>query len=148
MSLISVNWNPPPRQLRGFGWIALIAFGLIGAWIYWRHSIFGAAMQPATAGNTALVLWTLAGCCGLLALAAPAALKPLYVVLTAVSLPIGFVLSHVIMAIVFYVVLTPVGLIFRAIGRDPLHRRFEPTASTYWVPREPARDAQRYYRQF
>ena len=52
------------------------------------------------------------------------------------------------MAIVFYVVLTPVGLIFRAIGRDPLHRRFEPTASTYWVPREPARDAQRYYRQF
>ena len=68
--------------------------------------------------------------------------------LTAVSLPIGFVVSHIVMAVMFYVILTPVGLVFRLIGRDPLQRRFDRQAASYWVPRERVTDPRRYYRQF
>jgi hypothetical protein len=45
-------------------------------------------------------------------------------------------------------VFTPIGLFFRLIGRDPLHRRFQPEADTYWVGRRPATDVRRYFRQF
>src|SRR5215470_4356966 len=136
MSLIDVNWKPDTKQLRGFGWIALFAFALLGAFVRWKH-VFFVHMQPATAATVANVLWALAVLSGLLALALPRALILLYVPMTAISLPIGFVLSHVIMAIVYYVIFTPVGLLMRLFGRDPMHRRFEPQAQTYWVPREP-----------
>ena len=52
------------------------------------------------------------------------------------------------MAVLFYGVFTPIGLFFRLIGRDPLHRRFQPEADTYWVARRPATDVRRYFRQF
>ena len=66
-----------------------------------------------------------------------------------VAFPIGFVLSYVIMAMLFYVVFAPVGLVLRLVGKDPLDRRFLPDAPTYWVDararRAPKRD---YFRQF
>src|SRR5262249_5205563 len=87
MSLVQVNWKPDQKQLRGFGWIALVAFGLIGAWVSYKH-VFFVHMQPETAAIVAKVLWAVAGVCGVLAIAAPAALKPLYISLTVISLPI------------------------------------------------------------
>jgi hypothetical protein len=45
-------------------------------------------------------------------------------------------------------VITPVGLIFRLLGKDPLTRRFDPRASTYWVKHEEPGNVERYFRQF
>ena len=148
MALIEINWNPDRRQLRGFGVIAFIAFGAIGSWIYFRHGILGISLTPHTAVPLGYALWTLGGLCGLGSLAAPWALRPLYLTLTVVSMPIGFVVSHVLMGLLFYVVITPIGLIFRLLGRDPLCRAFDPTAKSYWVGREVVTDVKRYYRQF
>jgi len=44
-------------------------------------------------------------------------------------------------------VLTPIGLIMRALGRDPLQRRFAPDRTTYWAHRTTERDAESYFRQ-
>jgi hypothetical protein len=52
------------------------------------------------------------------------------------------------MALVFYGLFTPMGLLFRLIGRDPLNRRFDPTAQTYWTPHQTVTDGRRYFRQF
>ena len=93
-------------------------------------------------------LWALAALCTIVGVAVPLALRPLYVGLTLVSLPIGFVVSHVIMFVVFYGVLTPVGLVFRLVGYDPLRRKLEPGADTYWVRRRLENDTKRYFRQF
>jgi hypothetical protein len=41
-----------------------------------------------------------------------------------------------------------VGLLFRLMGRDPLQRRLEPAAASYWQPREQVTDLRRYYRQY
>lgn len=148
MAVIQVNWKPDERQLRGFGIICLVAFGAIGSWIFFRHSFVRLVWTPETARAIGWTLWSLAGACLLLSLTAPRLLLPLYIGLTAITLPIGFVVSHVIMAVLFYLVITPFGLVFRLIGRDALHRKFDPAAESYWVQREPVGDVKRYLRQF
>lgn len=71
----------------------------------------------------------------------------LYRVWMLAAMPIGWVLSHAMMMTVFYGVVTPIGLLVRARGRDPMTRRFEPSASTYWVGHETPADAKRYFKQ-
>jgi hypothetical protein len=120
----------------------------LALWAYARNSVFVVHVSPAAAHTAAIVLIALAAAFALLALAAPTLLRPVFIAMTAASLPIGWVVSHVVMLLFFYVIITPVGLVFRLIGRDPLHRQFEPGAATYWVRRESVTDVKRYYRQF
>jgi len=148
MSLVQVNWHPLREELRKFGFISLTAFGVLGAWVFFRLSIFGIDLAPNTAQVTAYVCWGLALGSLIGSLIAPTALRPLYVTLTAISLPIGFVVSHVLMAVIFYGLLTPIALFFRIVGRDALQRRFEPSANTYWQKRQVRQDRAQYFRQF
>ncbi|HUU10577.1 MAG TPA: SxtJ family membrane protein [Phycisphaerae bacterium] len=148
MALIEINWRPDRRRLRGFGLAAIVAFGALGAWIFFRHTVFGCPMDAATAQAVAGVLWAVAGISGVLALVAPRALRPLYLGLSLVSAPVGFLVSHLALAGVYYLVVTPIGLVMRLLGHDPLHRRFDPDARTYWVRRGPSPDAKRSFRQF
>lgn len=64
------------------------------------------------------------------------------------ALPIGWTISHVILGIVFFLVLTPIGLIMRAIGKDSMGKAFDPKATTYWVPHAKAESNKRYFQQF
>ncbi len=147
MAMVEINWKPDKHQLRGYGWIGLVAFGLLGAWVWWKHALF-VQMQPQTAQTVAKVLWAVAGAHGLLALVAPVALKPVYLGLMLVTMPIGFVVSHVVIFLTFFGIFLPVGLIMRLFGYDPMHRSFDRAARTYWIPREPVTDVKRYFRQF
>ena len=78
----------------------------------------------------------------------PQALRPVWVVLMVINYPIGWVITHVVMAIIFYLVVTPVGIIMRLTGRDPMERAFDRTAKTYWKPRRTDPDSARYFRQY
>lgn len=64
------------------------------------------------------------------------------------ALPIGWTISHAILAILFYLILTPIGLILRLCGKDSMTRRVDPAAKTYWLPHTPTTDTGRYFRQF
>ena len=44
--------------------------------------------------------------------------------------------------------IAPLGLLFRIFGRDPLYRRFDRSASSYWIAREQRRGVERYFQQF
>jgi hypothetical protein len=79
---------------------------------------------------------------------APAAGSGLYRVWLLAAVPIGWTMSRVVLGVVYYAVLTPVGLLLRLFGRDPMERGFDPSAGTYWVERKTARDPRRYFRQF
>lgn len=46
----------------------------------------------------------------------------------------------IVMAILFYAVVTPIGLVMRLTGRDPLRLRLEPEASSYWRTRPRVRN--------
>ena len=148
MSFVEIDWKPSQKHLRGFGTACVVAFGALGAWVMWRHSIFGMGLGSDTAFRVALALWTLAVVCGVLRFTAPTWLRPLYVGLMAVSMPIGLVMSHVVVGIVFFGVVTPIALLFRMMGRDPMQRKFDRDAPTYWTRRSPVTDVARYYRQF
>ena len=92
------------------------------------------------------VLGLLAVIPALSGLVRPASVEPLFRLAMAVAMPIGWVVSHVLMAAIFYLVITPVGLFFRIIGRDAMARR-APTLPSQWVPRESSADPRRYWHQ-
>ena len=68
--------------------------------------------------------------------------------LTIVAYPIGLVLSYVIMATLFYLIISPIGVLMRLTGKDPLEKRINPEADTYWVDAQSARPSESYFKQF
>jgi Saxitoxin biosynthesis operon protein SxtJ len=146
--MMPVNWHPCRRQLRTFGLVCLVVFGALATWALVRESIFGLTLAPPMARAVALSLGALAALSALMALVAPAALRPLYVALMAVSVPIGYVVSHAVMAVVFFGLLLPIGIAFRLMRRDALARNLDRVRPTYWEPRRTRVDVRRYYRQF
>lgn len=147
MAMLEINLRPSTRELRQFGFIALAGFGLLAAVVYWRHGLFGFDFGRS-AGTVAATLGALGGLSALLSLVFPAANRPLYVALVVCTYPIGLVVSNVLLALFFYGLLTPVGLLFRLLGRDALHRKLDPQASTYWVSHHTPDTMHRYFRQF
>ena len=108
--------------------------------------------EPITSGvwNVELSLW-IAGVGTLLGIvfwAIPKISKPFYLLWYCIACCIGIVLGNVLMGIVFYVVVTSVGLIMRLLNRDPLRRRIDKDADTYWLDVEKTEDPVRYFRQF
>lgn len=148
MSLVEINWKPDRGQLRTFGIAGAVVLGALAGWVLLRQSLLGMSLGPATARTTGGALLTAAGLLAVLAFSAPGALRPVYLLLTALGLPIGFVMSYVILAVVYFGLFTPLALVFRLVGRDALCRKIDPNAATYWTPRRPAKDVKRYFRQF
>lgn len=138
MSLVSMNWNPPTHQLRQFGLIGLAACSVLAGITWYRH---GLTPTVGCLGGVGLAL----GICGLLW---PAGLRYVNVGLMVVVYPIGFVVSHLMMLVIWFGVFTFVATIFRLIGRDALQRRLEPDAVTYWQPKHLPTDPRRYLRQY
>ena len=64
------------------------------------------------------------------------------------ALPIGVTVSYIILAIVYYLVVTPIGIGLRMAGVDPIVRRLDRSATSYWAPHEPPAETNRYFRQF
>jgi len=145
--LVQLNFRPDIKQLRQFGFIALGAFTVIGGVILWRGGLFGIDFGSA-ARSIAYVLWALGVVSAGFSLVFPKANRPLFVGLALVAFPIGLVVSHVVLALLFFGVLTPVALVFRLIGRDPLERRFEPERESYWIDLPEVTDPESYFRQF
>ncbi len=145
--MIEIDWRPDAKTLRHFGWIAFFGFGFLATIAWYERFIFAFGLgdaRPIVAG----VFGGLAVLSAFFSVVFPKANLPIYLGLTALTFPFGFVLSYLIMGFLFYVLITPVGLLFRVIGRDPMHRRFEPAAATYWTDPRPRRGKESYFRQF
>jgi hypothetical protein len=144
---LNLNLDPGRRILRQFGFIAAVAFGLLGALVLWKGNLFGFDLGDAVRPVT-LTLWALGILSGAFSVVYPEANRPLYVGLAVLTYPIGLAVSFIIMVILFYGLITPVGLLFRVIRRDPLHRKWERDAKSYWVPSQGTREKKDYLRQF
>ena len=84
----------------------------------------------------------------LVGIAKPTSIRPIYVGMILAVFPIGWLLSHVLLGIVLYLVLTPIGLLLRISGKDPMQRTLKPQAATYWEPHTQETDVSRYFKQF
>ena len=138
MNLIRVDRNPSPRKLAMFAIAWLLALGILGAIVLMKTD----SLQAAVAVWAAALL--LAAICRIVT----GLTRVLYLGVVYATLPIGLVVSPVVLAVVYYLVLTPTGLLMRLFGYDPMHRRFDPDAQTYWLPCEQDEDVGRYFRQF
>jgi hypothetical protein len=139
MSLVSVNWNPDRKSLNSFRLISIGATLVIATLLYTLKHV-----DPRWCG-------VVIGAGGLIWLSGIVSLKLtryIYVVMMVVTLPIGYVVSLVLMAVFYFGLITPLGLVFRLIGRDVLCRRFDPDAQTYWVSHEQTTSEERYFQRF
>jgi hypothetical protein len=144
---ISLNLNPDDKTLRQFGYIALVGFGLLALLAWVERAIFafglGNAREPlayAFLGLAALSLF--------FALVYPRGNRLVYVGLSVLTYPIGFVLSYVIMGSLFFFVFGLPAILIRAVGRDVMHRSYDPKAPSYWTERKGRRPSSSYFRQF
>lgn len=145
--LIELDLDPPQRLLRQFGFIACGALGLLALCAHQQWLMFdsdlGAARIPTSGTLAALGALSL-----LFSLVAPRANRPLYVALTLLTFPIGFVLSYVIMAVLFYAIVAPTGLLLRLGGRELMPLGFARERDSYWLVSRPQRSSESYFKQF
>ena len=139
MALVSLNLKPSEKQLREFGLAALVMCALLGALLFWKGTLAVAGLASFCA--VGVVIFALSR-------VAVHLVKPIYLALIVATFPIGWVISHIVMAIFYYVIIGGVGLVFKLIGRDPLCRRYDREAQSYWIPYKSNRTAKDYFHQF
>lgn len=66
----------------------------------------------------------------------PRTLKWVYVAWMTVALLMGAVVSTILLTVLFYVVVTPIGLVARMVGKDFLSQKLDPAAASYWIRRD------------
>ncbi len=137
MSLIPLNTNPSRSQLLQFGVAWTLFFGGAAAITAWRES-------PALAwplGALAIVL-------PLVGLVFPSVLRVLFVGLSVVTFPIGFAVSQIVLAAVYFLVLTPIGLVLQWLKPGFFPTTPDKSLPTYWRVRPEPRPAADYFKTY
>ncbi len=139
MSIVQIDWHPDGPALRRFGRTVIIGSLLIAAGLQWGKGWTSAARVLAVVG---VVI-------GGLGLTGTSVARPGYLAWMGIAFVMGNIVSRVVLAVVYYLVLTPVGLLMRLVGRDrlALDRRSKRRA-THWVDLPQARSADADERQF
>ncbi len=138
MAMIELKLDPSKRDLNMFGLMLVGFVALLGGLIWWKFESLRAAQYVWGVGGVLAVVYFLA----------PPLRLPIYKGWMYAAFPIGWTISHIVMAATFYLVITPIGLIMRLVGRDPMHRKPDPSLTSYWTTYPQARDPKRYFRQF
>ncbi len=132
MAPFGIEWEPPRTQLRHFGWVLALVL-----------AVAGARLAPAPA---ALALELLAALMFALGTVWPSSLRWPFLAVAVATAPAAWVVSRVLLTVVYYGLLTPLALGLRLLGRDTLRCRLEPQAATYWQPRVRVRERRSYRR--
>lgn len=134
MALFKINTQPTNRQLRQFGVICAVALPLL-VWVWTRSS-------------TASTVGAIVGVCvSLTGLVSPRLLKPVFVGLIFLTMPLGLIVGEMILLLIFFCVFLPMAVAFKIIGRDALQRRLNSDAASFWQRREAPSSVRKYYHQ-
>lgn len=125
------------KDLRSFGYTVGGFLFILSAFLYWRHG----SVSPFWPGVGFVLV--LAG------YLRPEILKPAQKLWMAIAVVMGFFMSRIILALVFFLVLTPIGLLTRLGGKVHLDTSFRGLkVSTYWRNRSQHSARETYERQF
>jgi hypothetical protein len=138
MQWSDIPLKPSHKVLRQFAAMWLGCFLALGGSEYFvrGHPMLGVALAAVA---------VLVGLPGLLR---PALLRWLFVAGMVVAFPIGWCVSTLLLGLLYFLVFTPVALIFRLRGRDWLGRQAAPERQSFWEPKHTPQDVRRYFRQF
>ena len=132
-----VKWRPDARELRRFAIAMLVGFAVLGVLSAWKT-------RGVHSGS--VVLWAI----GLVLAVAAFVPKLGRIAYLAVYLPtsiIGYVVSNVMLTLMFFLVVTPLGILMKLMGKDVLQQR-RPDRTTHWTPVKDTKTEDSYYRQF
>jgi hypothetical protein len=135
--VFTLDLNPPVRTLRQFAAAACVL-------------ALGAATAVAVRGGSAVLTTVfLSGGVGLgvVGVVRPWAVRLPYALVALVTFPIGFAVSHVVLAVLYFGVITPIALLSRLVRPDPLSHRFERDLGSYWRSHKTSSDTTSYLRQ-
>ncbi|MCF8373633.1 MAG: hypothetical protein K9H64_18575 [Bacteroidales bacterium] len=130
------NIKSEKKDLRNFGLVMAVFFGLLGAWMLWRER------------DSFVYMFIIAGFFLIGGLALPIILKPLQKAWMTFAVLMGWLMTRVILGILFYLVFTPMGLIARLFGKDFLDMKLDKNASSYWIEKKVEQGERNYEHQF
>jgi Saxitoxin biosynthesis operon protein SxtJ len=133
-----IEFDPPRKVLRQFAGIWLVFFGGLALW-----EILGQG-RTGVGGILAVLAVTI----GPLGLIRPDWMRFIYVGWMILAFPVGWTISQIILLAMFFGLFTPIGLVFRLLGRDMLQRTRRPELESYWEPKPASTDLRRYFKQF
>ena len=136
--MIQRDRKPSKVELRWFGLVILTFFGLLAGVAYFRFD----------ATNVATTLLGVGGSITLLYYAVEPLRLPIFLGWMKAVFPLGWTISRVGLALVYYLLITPLGLVMRLVGRDPMQRRFDRDATSYWEPHRTDGGPSQYFRQY
>ncbi|MBM4005399.1 MAG: hypothetical protein FJ295_19255 [Planctomycetes bacterium] len=112
-------------------------------------ALVGYALERRTATpNLGLIVSLIGAAISVVGIAWPPLLRAVFLVWMALVYPIGWLVSQLLLVMLYYAVITPAALIMKLRRFDPMQRRFDRSAASYWQPRSSDSDARRYFRQF
>jgi len=135
--MISVQWNPERKQLRQFAGIWFPAFCALVGWIVGKKTGHWGVIEIA---------WMTCGGIAVAGFFYPPLIRPVFVGLILLTYPIGWVVSHLLLGAIFYLLFLPIGLVLRWTGHDPLQLR-PPLGNSLWKPPVGKTDPASYLRQ-
>ena len=135
--MISIQWNPERKQLRQFAGIWFPAFCALVGWSIARKTGHWHDVEMG---------WIVASAISIAGLIFPPIIRPVFVGLILLTYPIGWVVSHVLLGLIFYGIVTPIGIILRLTGHDPLQIN-APLGNSLWKSPTGKTDPASYLRQ-
>jgi hypothetical protein len=136
--MIDIQWHPNRKDLRVFAGL-LLGFSVI------ISAILSARAPNSSWPTTLLVIGVLAGVIGCLW---PERIRLVYFTWMAATFPIGWIVSHLILAAIYFLIFAPLGGLLRLFGHDPMRRKLDKSTESYWQHRAPVRAPSEYFRQF
>ncbi len=140
---LDTNWKPKRADLRDFARTFMLAFPVFASVLllatWWRTGAW--ATWPLWVGGIGV---TVGAVCWLVL---PIA-RPVYFFWHFLGCCMAALVSNLLLALVFYAVVTPVALVLKVLGKDPLQRKWDRSATTYWKKAERSEDPRQYFRQF
>jgi hypothetical protein len=136
---VSLNLRPTEKQLRDFSDVALCMCNIIGVVLFLTDKIPAGGLVCFCLGGVSVYLLSRIRVCFI---------KPLYQGMMLISFPFGWLISFVVMGLFYYGIITVVSVVFKFMGRDPLQRKYDKNAKTYWIPYHAKRQSEDYFHQF
>ncbi|MEJ2247104.1 MAG: SxtJ family membrane protein [Acidobacteriota bacterium] len=115
------------KEFRKFGLTMGIFLILLGLVFYW-YSL-----------NYTNVILITGGVLLILGLLIPIVLRPIFVIWMSFATVLGFIMTRLILGILFYVIFFPVSVVLKILGKDFLDQKFNTNDSSYWKIRESRR---------
>jgi hypothetical protein len=127
------NISSGTKDLRKFGITLGIFFGLLGGLFLWQEKDYY------------YYFFILSGAFMVLGLAVPVLLKPIHKIWMTLSIHMGWLMTRVILIVLFYLVVTPISILGKCFNKNFLELKINKTMDSYWIKKNVSKFQRRNY---